>query len=168
MLKTLAGPVTLMFAVSIAAQTQTLSATYLSNDDIQAFLKALPPDKISDSSMRVVDVGGYHVAVYAVFRPKGLPQDANLHQTKVSEIYYILEGAGTLVTGGTLPNPKPLTPGDRINLTSPRVDGGVSRRVSKGDVIIIPGHTPHWWSSQDGDLKYLIFRPDPESTIPLK
>ena len=51
---------------------------------------------------------------------------------------------------------------------STRIEGGVSRHVSKGDVIIIPGRTPHWFSSQDGDLRYLIFRPDPESTLPLK
>lgn len=168
MLKTLAGALLLTFAFSIAAPAQSLPAAYLSNADIQAFLKALPPNEINDKPIRVVDVGGYHVAVYGVFRPKSLPQDANLHQTKISEIYYILEGAGTLVTGGTLSNPKPLKPGDSVNLQSPRIDGGVSRRVSKGDVVIIPGRTAHQWSSQEGDLKYLIIRPDPESKIPLK
>jgi quercetin dioxygenase-like cupin family protein len=44
----------------------------------------------------------------------------------------------------------------------------VSRRVVKGDVIIIPGRTPHWWSNLEGDIAYMIIRPDPEATIPLK
>jgi hypothetical protein len=35
-------------------------------------------------------------------------------------------------------------------------------------VIIIPGRTPHWFSSQDADLKYLIFRPDPDGKLALK
>ena len=167
MLKTLAYVLPLMLVLAIAAQTPTLPATYISHDDIQGFLKALPADAINDKPIRTVDVGGYHVAVYGVKRPKSIPQEANLHQTKVSEIYYILEGSGTLVTGGTLPNPKPLAPGT-TNLQSARIDNGTSRRVSKGDVVIIPGYTPHWWSSQEGDLQYLIFRPDPESKIPLK
>ena len=34
--------------------------------------------------------------------------------------------------------------------------------------MIIPGRTPHWFSEQDGDLRYLIFRPDPEGRIALK
>jgi mannose-6-phosphate isomerase-like protein (cupin superfamily) len=107
------------------------------------------------------------VGVFGVFRPKTIQQEANLHQTKVSEIYYILDGSATLVTGGTLPDPKPLRAGS-TTLQSPRIQGGTSRHVGKGDVIVIPGRTPHWFSSQEGDLRYLIFRPDPESTLALK
>jgi mannose-6-phosphate isomerase-like protein (cupin superfamily) len=90
-----------------------------------------------------------------------------VHLTKISEIYYILEGSGTLVTGGSMPDAKPIAPGS-WNLQSKTLKGGESRRVTAGDVVIIPGHVPHQWSSQDGTLKYLIFRPDPESKIPLK
>jgi mannose-6-phosphate isomerase-like protein (cupin superfamily) len=168
MLMRLAVGSLLMCGFSGVAQTPTLPATDLTGADIQAFLKALPPDAVNDKPIRVVDVGGYHVAVYGVLRPKSVGrQEANVHQTKVSEIYYILEGGGTLVTGGTLPNPKPMAPGS-TNLQGSRIDGGVSRHLSKGDVVIIPGRTPHWWSNQDGDLKYLIFRTDPDSKIPLK
>jgi mannose-6-phosphate isomerase-like protein (cupin superfamily) len=167
MLKTITCALLLITALAVAAETPSLPATYVTHDDIQNFLKALPSNAVSDKPIRSVDVGGYHVAVYGVLRPKGLAQDANVHLTKVSEIYYILEGAGTIVTGGTMPNIKPMAPGS-TNLQSPRIEGGATRRVSKGDVVIIPGRTPHWWSSQDGDLKYLIFRPDPESKIPLK
>ena len=45
---------------------------------------------------------------------------------------------------------------------------GEPKKVGKGDVVIIPGRTPHWFSSQDGDLRYIIYRRDPESTLPLK
>ena len=48
----------------------------------------------------MADVGGYKVGVYGVFRPKSVPGDANVHDTTVTEIYYMLEGSGTLVTGG--------------------------------------------------------------------
>src|SRR5579859_2353141 len=167
-MKTTAVTVLLLFAFSIVAQTPSLPAVDVTHGDIDAFFRALPPTEINDKPIRVVDVGGYHLAVYGVLRPKGPAQDANLHQTKVSEIYYILEGSGTLATGGTLPNAHPLKEGDKINLQSPTIKGGVRRRVTVGDVIIIPGYTPHQWIDQDGKLRYLIFRADPESRIPLK
>ena len=132
---------------------------------IEAFIDKLPKDRISDLPIRVADVGGYKVGVYGVFRPKALPGDAIRHQTSVTEIYYMLEGTATLVTGGTIvserttgvsPNTK------RPNFGGSGIEGGVSRKVVPGDVIIIPGNVPHWWSSLDTDIRYLIFRPDPE------
>jgi hypothetical protein len=167
MLKSTVCVLALLLAFSTLAQTPSLPATDVSNSDIQAFINALPRDVVSDKPIRIVDVGGYHVGVYGVFRPKTIKQEANLHQTKVSEIYYILDGSATLVTGGTLPDPHPLRAGG-TTFQSTRIEGGVSRKVSKGDVVIIPGRTPHWFSSQDGDLRYLIFRPDPEGKSPLK
>jgi len=148
-------------------QTPTLPATDITHADIEKFLNALPRNEINDKAMRIVDVGGYHIGVFGVYRPKGPRQDANQHMTKMSEIYYMLEGSGTLVTGGTMPGAKPMAPGS-VNLQAPRIEGGVSRKVSKGDVVVIPGRTPHQWSSQDGNLSYLIIRTDPESTMPLK
>src|SRR4051812_16023187 len=121
MLKALAAGLLLIVALSTVAQTPSLPATDVTSADIQAFLKALPPDAVNDKPIRVVDVGGYHVAVYGVLRPKSVPaQEANLHQTKTSEIYYILEGGGTLVTGGTMVNPKPMAPGSP-NLQGPGI-----------------------------------------------
>lgn len=167
MLKRMVGAFVLLLALASVAQTPAIPATDVTGSDIQTFINALPRDVVSDRPIRVVDVGGYHVGVFGVFRPKTIKQEANLHQTKVTEIYYILSGNATLVTGGTLPDPHPLRQGS-TTFQSTRIEGGVSRKVAKGDVVIIPGRTPHWFSSQDGDLSYLIFRPDPEGTIALK
>jgi len=167
MLKTTLGVCVLLLALSSVAETPPLPATDVTHSDIQNFIAALPPNVVSDKPIRIVDVGGYHVGVYGVFRPKTIPQEANVHHTKVTEIYYILSGNATLVTGGTMPDPKPLR-ASGTTFQSKQIDGGVSRKVTSGDVVIIPGNTPHWFSSQDGDLKYLIFRPDPEGTLALK
>jgi quercetin dioxygenase-like cupin family protein len=37
----------------------------------------------------------------------------------------------------------------------------VSRRISPGDIVVIPGRTPHWWSTLDSDIRYLIIRSAP-------
>lgn len=162
----------MVVATSIAAaQTLPPPAVDVSAADIKAFVNKLPKDRISDLPIRVADVGGYKVGVYGVFRPKASVQDAVRHDTTVSEIYYMLEGSATLVTGGTLvderssvtsPNTK------RPNFRGSRIEGGVSRRVVPGDVIIIPGRVPHWWSNLDGDIQYLIYRPDPEGLQRIK
>ena len=142
-------------------------ATDVTSADIQAFINALPRDRVSDRPIRVVDVtGGYRVGVYGVFRPKDLPGGANKHEVNTTEIYYMVEGAATLVTGGTLMEPEPPIRG--TSARSPCIEGGVSRRITKGDVVIIPGHTPHWWSELETDIEYLIFRADPDIRLPLK
>jgi mannose-6-phosphate isomerase-like protein (cupin superfamily) len=159
------------FACSLALIAQSsLPATDITAAAIQAFVKALPRDAVSDRPIRVVDVGGYRVGVYGVFRPKASVQEAILHETKVAEVYTMLEGAATLVTGGTIVDGKHSASAaiGHGSIRGPRIEGGVSRRVAKGDVIIIPGGTPHWWSNLESDITYSITRPDPESSIPLK
>ena len=150
---------------AVAAQNATLPAVDVTGAAIKAFIDGLPKDRVSDRPIRVAEVGGSKVGVYGVFRPKAVPGDAIRHQTSVTEIYYMLEGTATLVTGGAIAGERstgnsPNT--GRPNFAGPRIDGGVNRKVVPGDVIIIPGNTPHWWSALDGDIRYLIFRPDPE------
>jgi mannose-6-phosphate isomerase-like protein (cupin superfamily) len=149
----------------LRVQTQPPPALDLSASDIRTFIDALPKDRISDVPVRVTDVGGYKVGVYGVFRPRTSVQDVNRHETTVTEIYYMLEGTATLVTGGTIVDEKPagVSPNTRRpNFRGSRIEGGVSRRVGPGDVIVIPGNLPHWWSGLDTDIRYVIFRPDPE------
>jgi len=158
----------LMIALPVAAQAP-LPATDITAADIQAFVKQLPPNAVSDRPIRVVDVGGYKVGVYGVFRPKSVKQDAVLHETRVTEVYQMLDGAGTLVTGGTLVDAdKGSVGGVGKTFRGSRIDGGVSRRVTKGDFVIIPAGTPHWWSQLDGDITYVIIRPDPEGRQAIK
>ena len=41
-------------------------------------------------------------------------------------------------------------------------------RLRPGDVIITPGRTPHLWADIESDMRYLVFRPDPDGTLTLK
>ena len=169
MFRILAVVSSLTVSAAARAQAPQLPATDVPAADIQKFLDGLPPGAVSDLPIRVVDVGGYKVGLYGVLRPKSTKQEAILHRTKVTEVYYMLDGAGTLVTGGTLVAPTRETTGlTGVSVRADRIDGGVSRRMTKGDVVIIPGGTPHWWSQLDGDIRYLIVRPDPEAKQTLK
>jgi mannose-6-phosphate isomerase-like protein (cupin superfamily) len=160
----------LFIAASARAQAPT-AATDITAAQVQAFIKDAPRDRNSDRPIRVVDAGGYRVGVFGVFRPKNTPPNATVHQTNVSEVYYVLEGAGVLVTGGTLKNPAPPRAsnlGNWTDVAGEGIDRGISRRVTKGDVVIIPGGVPHGWASQESDVTYLIVRPDPDKKVALK
>ena len=164
------GIFALLIASSAKAQTPT-AATDITAAQVQAFIKDAPHDRNTDRPIRVIDTGGNQVGIFGVFRPKDAPPNATVHQTSVSETYYMLEGAGVLVTGGTLK--KPTTPrqsglGNWTDLASDGIEGGVSRRLTKGDIVIIPGGVPHGWASLEGDITYLIVRSDPDKKIPLK
>lgn len=144
-------------------------AVDITAEEVRDFIDALPDDRVSDRPIRVVDVGGYRVGVYGVFRPvSATPQRAIVHHTSVTEIYYVLVGAGTLVTGGRLSDPTPVPGSSFGSEYAPRIVGGHSRRIAEGDVVVIPGGTPHSWSSLEEDVTYLIFRPDPESIQELR
>ena len=69
---------------------KTAPATHVTKEQIQEFIAKLPRERISDSPIRAIDVGGYRVGVFAVVRPKDSPQDAIYHDTNMTEILYIL------------------------------------------------------------------------------
>lgn len=66
-----------------------------------------------------------------------------------TELHYITEGAGTLVTGGTIAKAEggPAT-----------IEHGEVRQVKKGDVILVPANTPHWYKDIEGSITYLEVR----------
>ena len=87
---------------------------------------------------------------------------AAIHERE-AEIFYIIEGTGTLVTGGKLVNETRTNP---TNLSGTAVAGGSSRTVSKGDFILVPEGTPHWFSAIGGngalvDMSIHVPRPVP-------
>ena len=67
-----------------------------------------------------------------------------------SELHYIVDGSGTVVTGGTIVRGQGA--GDAT------IQGGESRRFAKGDVVVIPANSPHWYSAIDGPVTYLEVR----------
>ena len=69
-----------------------------------------------------------------------------------TELHYIIEGAGTVVTGGKIVRASGAAPGTAT------IDGGETRTVSKGDIVIVPEGSPHWYSQVDGKLTYLEVR----------
>jgi mannose-6-phosphate isomerase-like protein (cupin superfamily) len=160
-------------ASAAAAQTRG-TATDISAEEIQATVRRTAERAVSDQAIRMLDLGGYNVGVGVVHRSAGGPQGAIEH-SRITEVYHVIEGAGTLVTGGTIVEPRPSPPGSQVVrvLNGPSTAGssiadGVSRRIKAGDVVIIPPNTPHWFSGIEGRIVYLVVRMDPEQVVELK
>jgi hypothetical protein len=65
-----------------------------------------------------------------------------------AELIYVAGGGCTLIMGGTLVNPKD----NGANLAGTAVEGGTPRKVSKGDYILVPAGTPHWYTDPQGEF----------------
>lgn len=72
-----------------------------------------------------------------------------------ADIIYVLDGAATLVTGGEIVGGKSIGPGE---IRGTDVKGGDTRRISKGDVIIVPAGTPHWFKEVAGAIDYYVVK----------
>jgi mannose-6-phosphate isomerase-like protein (cupin superfamily) len=156
--------------VSAQAPKSVAAATYVTPDDMADALKG-PPNQAApliDRPARVIKAGEQYLGVAMVQRTVG-DQGALAH-SKIDEIYYILEGGGTLLTGGTLVNAREtassLTVGPGWSGTG--IQGGESRRVTPGDVVFIPAGTPHMFSQLDRTIRYLTYRVDPTRVLGLK
>ena len=154
------------------AQTKALPATDISAAEIQALIGPRKPNTLPN--VRVVDAGGHNVGVGVLYRAEGQTQNTAVH-FKVSEVYHVMKGSGTLVTGGTVLNPKTraadsveVTREDGPGVTGTAIQGGVNHELKEGDVIVIPAGTPHWFSKIDGSLAYLVIRIDPSQLVALQ
>jgi mannose-6-phosphate isomerase-like protein (cupin superfamily) len=143
---------TMMIASVAAAQTPPVAppapgsaAIFKSAAELAAVLQKATVSAGGTSSSPVTSNDQYRVAL--VHRDK--PAGALAHPGN-TELLYITEGAGTIVTGGSI---VPAAAGKPASIAN-----GVTQRFTKGDVIIVPVGSPHWFSVIDAPVTYLEVR----------
>jgi mannose-6-phosphate isomerase-like protein (cupin superfamily) len=150
------------------------AATYITAEEIQEYFKRATA-AVVDQQVRAVDIGKSNVDIGVVYRGRitGAPTVAEHDQ--VSEVYHVIEGTATLVTGSDIVGWK-RRPADQTNvrlLNGPGGDGtsiqnGVTHQLKPGDVIIIPAGVGHQFTKIDDHIRYLMVRVDPDKVTPLK
>jgi mannose-6-phosphate isomerase-like protein (cupin superfamily) len=141
--------------VSIAAQEQRnpppaapapgTAAIYKSAEALAPVLKAANPTGGGMTTSNVATTDQYGINIVHRAKPAGAVAHAGN-----TELHYIIEGSGTVITGGSLV--RGATAG------SATITNGVTQRVKKGDVVIVPANSPHWYSQIDSEITYLEVR----------
>ncbi|MEO8481848.1 MAG: cupin domain-containing protein [Acidobacteriota bacterium] len=79
---------------------------------------------------------------------------SELHD-KETDTFYILSGAATFVTGGEMIESKLTAPGQ---YRGTGLRGGDTHQLAKGDVLVIPARTPHWFKDVSGSIEYYVVK----------
>jgi mannose-6-phosphate isomerase-like protein (cupin superfamily) len=152
-------------------------ATYVSGDEIQAYVSKAVAETLTDQQVRDVEIGKGHVGIGVVHRgalPAPLADSAAEHDL-VSEVYHVIDGSATLVTGPDLVGKK-RRPADLETVrlfngpgnNSSSIRDGATHQLKAGDVIVIPAGTGHWFTKIDDHITYLMIRIDPDKVTPLQ
>lgn len=75
--------------------------------------------------------------------------------TRDTDIIYVQSGSARFVTGGTMVDGKTVAPDE---VRGSRIQNGDAREIVKGDVLIVPNGTPHWFEAVKGPLTYYVVK----------
>ena len=137
--------------------TRTILAVLITtvSPALAADVTYFPAEKVSAAFAKggvLFDGAGTNYMVHASRRDAA--GQVEVH-TRDTDIIYMLDGTTTFVTGGTVVDGKTTAP-DEIRGTS--VKDGETRRLGKGDVIIVPNGTPHWFKDVQGPVLYYVVK----------
>jgi glc operon protein GlcG len=125
-----------------AAASAASATTYLDHAAVaNAFAKGQP----------LLEVPGYKVHASR----RDAPGMAEVHLWE-TDVVYVVDGAATLVTGGTLVEPRATEPGQ---IRGPGITGGTEHHLTKGDVIVVPNNEPHWFKEVRAPFLYFVVKP---------
>ena len=129
------------FGVGLAIPRAGAKVTYIPADQVKAaFAKGAV----------LLNNGSYQV--HASRREE--PGQVEVH-VKDTDVIYMLEGSTTFVTGGTMVGGKTTAPDE---VRGSNVQGGETRTLTKGDVIVVPNGTPHWFKTVSGPVLYYVVK----------
>ena len=74
---------------------------------------------------------------------------------KETDTIYVLAGAATFVTGGTMIGGTVTAAGQQRGTN---IDGGQAQALAKGDVIVVPAGVPHWFKEVHGSIDYYVVK----------
>jgi len=150
--------------------------TYIPASEMDAYTKKAIAEGLVDQRVRAVDIGKSNVGIGLVHRGKLAAPSANsvAEHDQVSEVYYVIDGTATLVLGPDITERqrRPATERTVVERNGPGNNGsdirnGVAYELKKGDTVIIPAGTGHWFTKIDDHITYMMVRIDPDKVAPL-
>jgi mannose-6-phosphate isomerase-like protein (cupin superfamily) len=126
-----------------AAPSGPPATTVVTAAEVAAMIAKSPADR-NALGQRIIQLGTYSINM----EHRVVNQAAAVHE-KEAELFYVIEGSGTIVTGGKLVEEKRT---NDANLSGTSIEGGVSKKISKGDWVLVPEGVPHQIPNVDGAL----------------
>jgi mannose-6-phosphate isomerase-like protein (cupin superfamily) len=123
-----------------AAQAPAPAVKVVSAAELAAIIAKQPKDK--NGNQTFIDLAPYNVNM----EHRIVGQGAAVHERE-AELFYVIDGSGTLVTGGKLVEEKRT---NEANLSGTSIQGGTSKKISKGDWILVPEGVPHQFPTVEG------------------
>lgn len=137
----IAGANAVLALLAPAHMPGAAEVTYLESAKVAAaFAKGTP----------LLEVDGYKIHASR----RDAPGIAEVHE-RDTDIIYVLDGAATFVTGGTAVETNTIAPEE---IRGKEIRGGQTRRLVKGDVIVVPNGVPHWFQEVQGPLTYYVVK----------
>jgi mannose-6-phosphate isomerase-like protein (cupin superfamily) len=139
--------VTASLAQQPAAQPAPAIKTFSSSADVAALIAKAKSERKEGQALvleRILQLAPYNANLE--YRASVGPAAIHEHE---AEVFYVIDGSATMVTGGKLANESRTNP---ENLTGTGIEGGTPRDVAKGDFIIVPENTAHWFSAINGAI----------------
>jgi mannose-6-phosphate isomerase-like protein (cupin superfamily) len=138
---------TIVASAAWAQQPAPPTKTYSSAADVAALMAKAKADHKEGQPIVVESI--LQLAPYAASLEYRSSVGAAAVHEKEAEMFYVIDGSATLITGGKLANEKRT---NAANLSGTGIDGGKSQAVAKGDFVIVPENTPHWFSAINGTI----------------
>ena len=142
---------TLVATAALAQQPAAQAMkTFSSSTDVTALIAKAKSERKGDAPVvaeRILALAPYN----ANLEYRAAVGPAAVHE-KDAEMFYVIDGSATMVTGGKLVNEKR---NNADNLGGTGIEGGQSRQIAKGDFIMVPENTAHWFSQINGVLVVL-------------
>jgi len=141
------------FAVMKGAFAQEMKSDHWSTAELQErvkHLKELAAEKGNASEK--LETYPHHFTMLAFRNRSG---GGEVHQN-YADVFYILDGRATLITGGDVVDGKSTGPGETLGAS---VKGGSRQELKAGDVVHIPAAMPHQMMLAEGDtVTYFVIK----------
>jgi mannose-6-phosphate isomerase-like protein (cupin superfamily) len=151
-------------------------STYIPASEFAKYEQIARATGVTDQQVRSLDIGKTNVQVALLHRSEldaPAPRSVAEHDL-VSEVYYILSGSATNVTGPEMGGQQRRPADDRAvrllngpGSNAAEIRGGATHELKQGDVLVIPAGTGHQFTKIDDHITYLMIRIDPDKVVPL-
>jgi mannose-6-phosphate isomerase-like protein (cupin superfamily) len=175
MRRTVLFALTVLFTATTFAQSGAPPkvGTFVTAEEIDAVVKAQGTG--TDREIMIVDVGRHNLGV-AVLRRNALKPGGPLtgiNHTKMTEVYYVVSGEGTMIMGTDVTNVRPVAADNEIVTTAVGPSNNATfvkpaqeRRIKAGDVVVVPLGVYHGFSEIPDHIEYVSIRPDLDKVLP--